>query len=310
VSTSLAGKTIRIYLAEGSPSGVLLAEVGNWTGKLTVCPRTDLAKLNERPDTKRTGLYFLAGPDPEKITKNRVYVGESDNAFKRLIQHDKDENKDFWNRAVIITSKDENLTKAHVRYLESRLIELTSRAGRAVLANSTSPDRPALPEPDIADMEYFLGQVRLVLPVLGFTFTEPVISLDQTTGQVEDKNASPIFAMNPSGTYATAQEVDGRFIVFAGSTARKEGAASWDSYRGLRDQLVQDGKLDNSDAEGFYCFTENVEFASPSAAATVVNAGNQNGRIVWKVKDTGQSYRDWQDAKLNIESLGNNADGS
>lgn len=305
VHKSFYGKTIRIYLAEGTPSGVLIAEVGNWTGKVTVCPRTDLGKLHERTDTNRTGLYFLVGPDPEKTTKDRVYIGESDNAFRRLIQHDKDESKDFWNRAVIITSKDENLTKAHVRYLESRLIELATHAARAVLANGTAPDKPALPEPDVADMEYFLGQVRLILPVLGFTFTEPVASRNKVTGQIEDEEASPVFFMNPSGTNATAQEVNGRFIIFAGSTARKEGAASWDSYRGLRDQLIQDGKLIDSDVAGFYRFAEDVEFASPSAAATVVNAGNQNGRIVWKVKDTGQSYRDWQNEKLDMENLEN-----
>lgn len=302
----MTGKTIRMYLAEGSPSGVLIAEVGNWTGKVTVCPRTDLAKLNLRPDTKRTGLYFLAGPDPEKFTKDRVYVGESDNVFKRLIQHDKDENKDFWNRAVIITSKDENLTKAHGRYLESRFIELTTQAGRAILANGTAPDRPALPEPDRADMEYFLGQVRLVLPVLGFTFTEPVASRDRTTGQIEGKETSPVFYMNPSGAMATAQEIDGRFIVFAGSTARKKGPASWNvyrTYRGLRDQLIQDGKLIDSEVSDFYRFNEDVEFASPSAAATVVNAGNQNGRLVWKIKDTDQTYRDWQDERLSAVSL-------
>ena len=263
-----------------------------------------MVNLNERPDTKRTGLYFLSGPDPEKAFKERVYIGESDNVFKRLMQHDRDENKDFWSRAIAIATKDDNLTKAHVRYLESRMIELTVAAGRAILANGTAPDRPALPEPDIADMEYFLSQVRLVLPVLGFNFTEPV-GYDPSTADGENvKDAPPLFEMSPVGTTARAKEMRGRFIVLKGSTARKQGISSWSSYRSLRDQLVQDGKLGDSPDSEYFVFNDDVEFASPSAAAAVVFGGNQNGRMAWRVVETGQTYKDWQEQRLREAGVG------
>ena len=102
-----------------------------------------------------------------------MYVGEGDNVLTRLTKHEGDEARDFWTRTVIVTSKDENLTKAHVRYLESRLIQIITQANRAVLDNGTAPLAPPLPEPDVADMEFFLAQVLLVLPVLGFAFTQP-----------------------------------------------------------------------------------------------------------------------------------------
>lgn len=118
--------------------------------------------------------------------------------------------------------------------------------------------------------------------------------------------------MDKVGTSATAQEIDGNFVVFKNSTARKHGVESWETYpayRILRDQLVNDGKLRDSEQEGFYVFAEDVPFNSPSAAATVVYGGNQNGRTAWKVKGTNQTYANWQDEKLaNVASRQESAD--
>ena len=177
--------------------------------------------------------------DPENPTRDRVYVGEGDNALVRLTKHEADEAKDFWTRTVVITSKDENLTKAHVRYLESRLVQVLSQSNRAVLVNGTAPPAPPLPEPDVADMEFFLAQVLLVLPVLGFAFTQPRPSAGATFGLSDVAEKSPIFVMSPVGTHAEAQEIDGEFVVFKGSTARKQGVPSWTKYKALCDQLVQ-----------------------------------------------------------------------
>ena len=132
------GKTIRIYLVDGTPTGVLTAEIINWTGKVIVAPRPRLADLASRTEVKRTGIYCLVGPDPDNPSRERVYVGEGDNVFSRLTSHERDESKDFWTRTVVVISKDENLTKSHGRYLESRLIELAQEAGRALLANGTA----------------------------------------------------------------------------------------------------------------------------------------------------------------------------
>lgn len=236
-------------------------------------------------------MYLLVGADPENSARDLVYIGESDNVFDRLRQHNADEAKDFWSRTVLIVSKDENLTKSHVRHLESRLISLAKQANRARLTNDTDPEPAPLPEPDVADMEFFLGQVQMVLPVLGFTFT-------QQLPVVQGSKSSPLLVMNPVNTFATAQEVDGDFIVLKGSTARKQGVESWTTYRTLRDQLVQEGKLVDAGNDGLLVFTEDVPFSSPSAAAAVVYGGNQNGRIVWKLKESGQTYQQWQEQKL------------
>lgn len=292
------GKTIRLYLVDGVPTGVLTAEIINWTGKVIVAPRAQLDLLAARLEVKRTGAYLLVGPDPDSPTRDLVYVGEGDNVLKRLLRHNQDEKRDFWSRTAVVISKDENLTKAHVRYLESRLIGLVKSSGRARLNNDKEPEPAPLPEPDVADMEFFLGQLQMVLPVLGFSFTQPLPSTQPQPGRQAPLEQSPLFVMNPVGTSATAQEVDGEFVVFKGSSARKQGVESWASYRGLRDQLIAEGKLVDAQKDGLLMFTEDVPFSSPSAAAAVVYAGNQNGRIAWRTKDTGLTYQQWQEQKL------------
>ena len=293
----MTGKSIRIFLPDGVPTGLLLAEIPNWTGKVLVGPRNRLPDLLARPEVRRPGVYLLVGPDPDQPSRDMVYVGEGDDVRKRLVSHERDESKDFWTRTVAISSKDENLTKAHVRYLESRMIEITKLAGRAALANGTAPEPNALPEADVADMEFFLAQVHLVLPIVGFNFTRPKTPI-ATDPIGPPASASPEFVMERSNAVATARENDGEFVVLRGSTARKGARPSWTSYRGLREQLLEEGKLADTDQENLYVFTEDVAFASPSAAAAVVNGGNQNGRIAWKLKGTSITYADWQEQKV------------
>lgn len=253
-------------------------------------------------------IYLLVGDDPDNLSRKRVYVGESDNVFERLKNHQTDKTKDFWTHTVLVISKDENLTKSHVRYLESRLVEVIGEAKRATLANGNTPLLHGLPEPDVADMEFFLTQIRMLLPVLGFSSAQPIPSpktklLPKGKSDEEDmEDASPLFHMSPVGTSAIAQEVDDEFIVFKGSTARKKGISSWTSYRSLREQLVQDGKLVEDTQEDLLRFAEDVPFSSPSAAAAVVFGGNQNGRITWRT-ESGKTYAKWQEEKLDKASF-------
>jgi hypothetical protein len=291
----MTGKTIRIFLADGEPTGILLAEISNWTGKVLVAPRSQLDQLSKREEVRRTGVYLLVGPDPDDSSRALAYIGEGDNVLKRLLRHNKNEAKDFWERTVVIVSKDENLTKSHVRYLESRLITLAHDAHRAKLTNDTAPDPIKLPEPDVADMEAFLAEVQMILPVLGFDFTQPkpTVATARPTSEV-----SPVFLLKRVGVVARAQEIDGEFVVLSGSTMRKDTVSSGKAQVPKRNQLLADGILAASDDPKFLLLTEDVALASPSAAAGLLMGSSVNGRINWKVESTGQTYAEWQDAKL------------
>lgn len=300
----MKGRTVRIYLVDGTPSGVLTAEIMNWTGRVTVAPRSQLPDLATRSEVRRTGVYVLSGSSLDNPAQEMIYVGESDNVWERLAYHNRDASKEFWNRTVIITSKDENLTKSHVRYLESQLIQAAVDAKRVDLANGTNPEPTSLPEPDIADMDGFLEQIQMLLPVLGFNFATPL----QEAGAGRATAESPLLTITYGGSTAEAQEINAEFVVFKGATARKRHTPSLaPSLIQMRQQLRQEGKLaDGSDPE-YWTFTQNVPFSSLSTAAAVVGGAQLNGRTAWHLKETGQTYGDWQEAQVERAEPGDSA---
>lgn len=297
------GKSVRLYLVDGSPTGIITAEIMNWTGHVLVTPRSRLPEALLRSEASRTGVYFLVGDDPEQASKSRVYVGEGDSVVDRLKSHAKDAQKEFWTRACLVTSKDMNLTKAHVRYLESRFVELTKVADRANVANGNEPTRKNLPESDIADMEFFISQVQVVLPVVGFDFLRPkgTFRVDPPTETTPAPAATAgmqlILKSEKHGYQARAIENDGEIIVLAGSTATTENFTV-NNYSSLRQTLLNDRRLLPTSDQRYLEFPEDVAFATPSAAAAVITNRSTNGRTAWRLLANGQTLKEWQDGQL------------
>ncbi|MEM6673467.1 MAG: GIY-YIG nuclease family protein [Planctomycetota bacterium] len=288
------GTSIKLFLVEGSPSGLVTAGIGQWTGQATVIPRAKMASFSARDEALRPGVYVLVGPDPGKDDHERVYVGEAEQVLDRLKMHVRE--KDFWTKACVFTSSDGSLTKAHAKFLESRLIQVAEDRGRATMENGKASALPARPEADVSDMEHFLDRVLVLLPVLGFDFARPRAEVLAA----EAGSSEPTFEYTVKGATARAREVDGEFIVLKGSSASAKPAKSWDTYRNLHRELVDDGvlTLDPQNNE-LYTFTQDYPFKSPSAAGTVVGASTVSGRSAWKLSSTGESYGDWQDARIN-----------
>lgn len=298
------GRSIRLFLVDGTSNGLLTAEIMNWTGHVLTGPRSKLSQLVQRPECARTGVYFLIGPDPDDPLRNRVYVGESDDVAQRLKQHNRSEDqggKDFWERVCLVTSKDQNLTKAHVKYLESKLMAIAAAAGRCIVANGTAHEYVGLPESDRADMAYFLEQIRTVLPVLGFDFlrelTKPSSPAAIVTSNV---SRSPRFVLElaRSGVRATAQEIDGDFFVLKGSGARTQWVGVPGGYAELFKQLITDGVLISEGGEHLV-FKDDYAFSSPSAAAAVVSGRSANGRTSWVIEGSSKTYAAWQEQEVN-----------
>ncbi|MFD6321042.1 GIY-YIG nuclease family protein [Methylorubrum thiocyanatum] len=278
----------------------------NWTGHALVAPRSRLGEALSRDEAARTGVYFLVGDDPDQPTKSRVYVGEGDSVIERIKSHSKDPAKDFWSRACIVTSKDANLTKSHVRYLEHRFVELTKKADRANIANGNEPSRKALPESDISDMEFFISQVEVILPVVGFDFLRPkgratiVSAPSLEPSSISKSQLELVFGSDKLGYKASAVEVDGELTVLAGSTATSKSDFASKGYSTLRDQLMAEGRLIPLTGTQLLRFEEDVTFTSASAAAAVIANRNTNGRTAWRLVSTGQTLKEWQDAQLSV----------
>ncbi|MFV8836533.1 GIY-YIG nuclease family protein [Aquisalimonas sp. APHAB1-3] len=299
------GRSIRLFLVDGAPNGLLTAEIMNWTGHVLTGPRSKLPEIIERPECVRTGIYFLVGPDPGNSMRPLVYIGESDDVAARLKQHNREEGKggkDFWEKVCLVTSKDQNLTKAHVKYLESRLMAQAKHAGRCGLVNGTAHEYGVLPEADQSDMAFFAEQIRIVLPVLGFDFLKAPAETGSTQ-QTPASPESPVFemAIPKYGINARAREIDGEFVVLEGSLARDSWVSEHKGYSDLFQQLVQDGVLVSNETDKRR-FTKDHSFSSPSAAAAVVSGRNANGRTSWFVEGTRKSYSDWQDEIISQQS--------
>lgn len=296
------GKQVRLFLTDGMPGGLLTAEIMNWTGQIVAGSRSDLASLLARPEAGKTGVYFLTGVNEADPDDQMLYIGEGDDVSTRLMMHNHGEQeggKDFWTRALLLTSKDANLTKAHVRYLESRFIQLGKLTDRTTIVNKTAPAILPLPEADISDMEYFISQARIVLPLLGVdAFREVPRNEVEATDQGGPKASSPVFELNvPSGGgKARAQEIDGEFVVYEGSAVRGQWVGSATGYKKLYDRLQLDGTFE--DRGDTRIFTKPFAFRSPSAAAAIVTGRPANGRTSWVSVDTGQSYAEWQERSV------------
>ncbi|MBA4146470.1 MAG: GIY-YIG nuclease family protein [Verrucomicrobia bacterium] len=271
----MTSATIKLFLPRGDAKSLRTAEISNWTGKAIAAPRTEIEDILKREELDKAGVYILSGMDPDSGSP-RAYIGEAEVIRERLKQH---KTKEFWVSAIVFVSKDENLTKAHVRYLENRLLTEAEQAGRFKLEqNQAGGSR--LPESDREDMEVFLSRIRQLLPVLGSDLLIPIAPL--TTKQ----QPGGILFCRMKGAVGRGYRTPDGFVVLKDSTAvleERQSAKNWPSVLALRKQYITDGTLVLKD--GFYRFTRDVEFSSPSAAAAVIEGGSANGLIEWKTED-------------------------
>lgn len=290
------GRSVRLFLAEGTVTGILTAEIMNWTGHVLSAPRTRLEGALKREELKRTGVYILYG-DSLSGELPAVYVGEGDDISARLKTHSKDDQKDYWDRFIAITNKDMNLTKAHVKYLEGRMITFLRDAKKCELRNKTEPTFDKLPEADISDMESFLEELQLVLPVVGVDFFRK----PQIQSEVSEPHPPQTYfslAHANKGISARAVEVDGEFVVLAGAQgSNHEGPSFFEKLKGERDRAFESGQIIHSGDTNF-TLVEDMAFSSPSAASVFLFGTSRNGRTDWQVDGKGMNYGAWKDVQV------------
>lgn len=262
------GKSISLFLIDGIPDGVIACELSNWTGKGYKIPRNSLKDVSNRSDLKKPGVYFLIGHNEDD--KETVYIGESEDVFKRLYQH---QEKDFWTEALVFISKDENLNKAHIKYLEFSLHDEAVEANRYKIFNSNVPTKPAISEAEIAVMSKFSTNLKLLVGALGFRIFE---KLTKSLTSKQDK-----YLIDAArGAVATGIMTTEGFVVFKGSKiASTEVPSMPESFKKKRAQIISENVVIDFE------FTQDYLFSSPSTAAAVVMGRSANGLKEWKLKD-------------------------
>lgn len=300
------GQSIHIYLVNGHPEGLRIVTRPGWTGSVLAFSRADYAEARTRQEFQRSGIYVLIGPSNADAHNETAYIGEGDVVLRRLDDHH--QSKDFWTRGYVITSHNDFLHKAHIRYLESRLIRIAMEAETVTLENGTAPEPSGLGEAEAADMESFLDTVLPLFPLLGVqafdTAPATLPTAHATTPAGASSPATPrdrgrILRLNDRHAQAEGQDDPRGFIVLAGSLARRATGAMG-GYTKIREQLVRDGVLVDSSATQLR-FSRSFVFESPSAAATVVCGSSRNGRTAWKSAN-GLSLKQLQEQEISNPS--------
>lgn len=276
------GKTIELFLVNGTADSLITAELSNWNGKAIKIPRIEVASCN-RNDITQAGVYFLFCKEDDG--SDSVYIGESENVKERLIQHLRDyqseKEKYYWNTAVTFVGRD--LNKALIRYLEDRLVEIARNSKRYIVLTKNTFSNTVMKESQIAVMEEFIDNVKVLINVLGYKVLEPLVQENLPSASVDDE----MLFITSGSVNATGRVTTEGFVVYEGSTLDNKGSVNSLSsgMKKLRQDLIESNKVENN------VIKENILFSSSSAAASFVLGYSVSGPQRWKTKD-GRTLKD------------------
>jgi hypothetical protein len=265
------GKTIKIFLIDGDPNGRMSCELSNWSGKAYKIPRIKIKDCIDRDELTSTGVYLLFGKDDEG--KDQVYIGEAESILKRLNQQLTQ--KDFWNEAIVFISKDENLNKAHIKYLENRLHDIAKIANRYKIDNSIIPTQSSISESDRAEMEEFIEYIKMLVNTLGHKV------FDEKREFKPKQKQESFFIKAARGADGQGEPTSDGFVVFKNSKAASTIVNSMTpNFINYRQKLIDEEVL--VDKGEYFEFSDDYIFSSPSTAAVIVMGRNANGLTEWK----------------------------
>ena len=281
------GKSIELFLANGTADSLIIAELSNWNGKAIKIPRIEVADC-KRDDIQEPGVYFLFCK--EEDNSDSVYIGESENVKERIVQHLRDyaaeKEKYYWTTAVIFTGRD--LNKALIRYLEDRFVSEARKAKRYTVLTKNTYGKTVLKESQIAAMEEFIVNVRVLINALGYKVLEPMV-LNSSVSQMD--NEKLIFTMGgASGEgYVTTEG----FVLLAGAKLNEKVSekSMTKGFLEQRNKLLAAGKIKD------LVTTEDILFSSSSAAGAVLAGYNVSGPMNWK-DASGKSLKEIEAEKM------------
>jgi hypothetical protein len=265
------GKTIQIYLPDGNPRGIKIADITSRTVQVILIPRSEIDEAEERKELQNVGVYFLIGVQ-EEGGKPLLYIGEAEECFSRIKQHNK--TKDFWSTAIAIVSKTHYFTKSHIKFLEWFCYESANSVSRYELENTNIPSKPYIPEPVEVDLKDNFETISILVSTLGF----PIFD------SLKKPKRKEILICKGKNALAEGEYSEDGLVVFVGSTSNLiETKSISEGFLRMRRKLIETNVLVK---EGnVYKFTSNYVFSSPSSAAAVILARNANGWIEWKYPD-------------------------
>jgi len=286
------GTTISNYLVTGDPEGVIFAYMSNWTGQAIKIPRNLFPSAKDYNELKRPGIYFLIGQDEVNPDDKLVYVGEANNLSERIVQHLRDNDKSFAEIIICLSSKDENLTVSHTKYLEQKTISKLGSSNEFRLINRKEGSMINLPRMVQDEMDTYFDNMKVLLPTLGYNLLHI-----ETKIKDEDLTSQENLKLEIGGFKATAKLTSNGIEVIKGSEMNiKETPSLSGSYSNLR-KTLQDKKIVEV-KNGKLFFADNYEFPSSSTAAAIILGYSINGRTAWK-NSFGKTLKEIEEQKIN-----------
>lgn len=270
------GKSIELFLVNGTADSLITAELSNWNGKAIKIPRIEVASCT-REDLAQVGVYFLFCKEDDG--SDSVYIGEAENVKERLMQHLRDYQAEkeyyYWNTAVVFTGRD--LNKALIRYLENRFTELARSSKRYKVLTKNTYKNTVLKESQIAVMEEFVDNVKVLINALGYKVLEPLVQISENRAETDDE----LLYLSCGKAGATGKVTSEGFVVMKGAKINEktsEKSLSPGMIK-LREKLISSPRISD------FCLLEDILFSSSSAAADFVLGYSVSGPRYWKTKD-------------------------
>ena len=278
------GKVIKLFLVDGSPNKRWICELSNWTGIAYKLPRNMVKESENRPELASPGVYFLFGYDDAK-DRPLVYIGEAEDIIKRLKQHL--EKRDNWNEAIAILSKDSNLNKAHIKYLENQFYCIAKDCDRYTVDNTNVPTKSTVSEAEIAELEEFMHNSKILVNALGHKVFEKLSDIQSSSQQEE----TPVFSVSVGLGKAYGTQTSDGFVLLKGSSIHLISAESLN--KGIKNKVEQSRESDEI-KDGI--LQRDKLFTSSSAAAAFAMGYSVSGPQQWKT-DKGESLKSFETNK-------------
>jgi len=287
---AVRGKSINLFLMDGTAVGRIKCTLANWTGVAYKIPRTEIDKCKEREDLKQSGVYFLFGISDD-TGENIVYIGQAgarkngEGILYRLQEHKRDESKDYWTEAVVFTTSNNSFGPTEISYLENRFFNLAKDAKRYNVKNNVDPTSGHVTEEKESELEEFIEYAEIVMGTFGHRVFDsleekPIYKVEEDV----EINDEPLLVLKTTKAEAKGRRTNEGFVVYKGASVSVNPTKSCPetilNLRSKYTERVKDGVL-----------IEDTLFTSPSAAAGFVTYASANGIIMW-LDEKGRTLRE------------------
>jgi hypothetical protein len=286
------GITITTYLVNGNPEGITMSYVSNWTGQAIKIPRNAFFNAKNFSELNRPGVYYLIGAKDDNPDQKIIYIGEANHLFERITTHMRDETKSFFELIVAFSSKDDNMTVSHTKYLEAKILEETFEKSGYTVINGKNGNRVSLPPMVRDEMDTYFDNMKILLPTMGFDLFKP--SLKDQQQSITDKDEKLFLEVGEIKAVAKLTE-NGMLVLKDSFMKPTPTQALSPTYLKIRQDIVEKGYVQKTD-KGMQ-FIQDYEFSSPSQAGAVILGYSVNGRIFWK-NSRGKTIKDLEDEKV------------